>query len=287
MNARIRDIVANLLVLTPAGKYGLLPINDETGVWMEKFTHVTEEMALRRAPFPSELSRDILQSDPLPDFTSDLAQKAASRLSSLSLKRGETLVKFGKRTYMERLYELGQLRLQPATFFAKSDHNGAIKDDELVRAMSTVLSRDEIMKLVRNPQDVPPNAPEQRVDLEVRSPTDYWLYCVSKSIEPQLFVDFQANSCVIIRDSKGFIERLRSVTQNSLPQAKMYWGPAIYLDPLLPASANVFVPSLKHFKYSYQQEHRFCWLPATPVEKLDHIDVALGSLSGIGSLVTL
>lgn len=287
LDARIRDIVANLFVLTPDVKYGPRSLKGENGVWMEKFIHVIEEMALRHGPYPSGFSRAIFQTDPLPDFTTDLAKNAAKQLSHLGLKKGEILIKFGKRRHMEGLYEAGELRLQPATYFAQPDHNGAVRDDELVRAISVALSRDDIVKVVRNPQDVPPDAPEQRVDLQIMSPTDYWLYCVTKSVEARLFVDFQADSCVVIRDPNAFMELLRSATEKALPDARMCGGPALYLDPLLPASANMFVPSIKHFKYSYQEEHRFCWLPASPAWKLDSIDLTLGNLKDISLLITL
>jgi hypothetical protein len=41
------------------------------------------------------------------------------------LKRGDVLVKFGRREFMERLHESGALRVQPATYFSQTEHNGA------------------------------------------------------------------------------------------------------------------------------------------------------------------
>jgi len=64
-------------------------------------------------------------------------------------------------------------------------------------------------------------------------------------------------------------------------------GPANYVDPLLPRSADVFVPLCKHFRYSYQEEYRFCWLPSPPVQKLSYVDIRLGSLADIAELVVL
>jgi len=46
----IRDVFLNLLVLTHEAKIGLPPINDRSAVWMEKWTHVLEEMQLRHGP---------------------------------------------------------------------------------------------------------------------------------------------------------------------------------------------------------------------------------------------
>src|SRR5262245_57006161 len=103
-------------------------------------------------------------------------------LSRLGLKRGNVLIKFGKRKHMEALLAAGQLRIQPASYFSSTAHNGAVRDDELMRTFSVVLSRDDVLKLVVNPQDVPHDAADQRVNVQFSWPTDYWLYCVTRSI---------------------------------------------------------------------------------------------------------
>ena len=87
LNQRIRDILLNLLRLTPEAKIGLPAISDESAIWMEKWTHVLEEMQLRHGPYPSGFTRDILHKEPFPDFASTLAENAAKRLSTLRLTR--------------------------------------------------------------------------------------------------------------------------------------------------------------------------------------------------------
>jgi hypothetical protein len=123
---------------------------------------------------------------------------------------------------MADLYEKGRLRLQPASFFAQKDHNGAVRDDELSLDVMLVLSRDDVVKVVRIEKDVPADAPDQRFDVRFKSPTDYWLYCVTTSVEPRLFVDFQASACVIIRDHRKFVDLLRDAAMKSLPLTKMH-----------------------------------------------------------------
>lgn len=287
LNKRIRDVFLNLLRVNPDAKIGLPPINEESAVWIEKWTHVLEEMQLRHGPYPAGFTRDILHSEPFPNFASDLAEKAAKTLSSCGLRENEVFIKYGKRKYMEPLYEAGSLRIQPASFFSERDLNGAVKDDELMLPLSFVLSRDDVLKLVVNPQDVPHDAPEQRIDVHFRSPTDYWLYCVTRSVEPRLFVDFHADACVIIRDRNSFRQMLHGAALKALPGATMREGPAIYVDPLLPHTAEIFVPLAKHFGYSYQEEYRFYWVPPQPVKKLVHIDVEIGSLQQIAEIIVL
>jgi hypothetical protein len=287
LNRRIRDVVLNLLRVNPSAKIDFGLITNESAIWMEKFTHVLEEMQLRYGPYPAGFTRDIFHSEPFPNFASDLAGKAARRLSSIGLKRGDVFIKFGKREHMECLHESGALRIQPATYFAQTDHGGAVRDDELTLIVSVALSREDIVQLVKNPLDVPTDPPEQRVDVAFKSPTDYWLYCVTNSVEPRLFVDFNADSCVIIRDRARFSQMLREVNRQQLSDAAMQDGPAMYVDPLLPATAQIVVPFVKHFRCTYQDEHRFCWLPPTPIQEVTHVDVQIGSLKEFSDLIVL
>jgi hypothetical protein len=287
LNARIRDIFLNLLRVTHEGKISFPPIDAAVAVWLEKFTHMLEEMQLRFGPYPCGFTRDIFHSEPFPPFASDLAAKAGRAMSSKGLSGGDVLIKFGKRRHMEALYETGALRIQPASYFLKKDHNGAVRDDELSLSFSVALSRDDVVKLVVNKQDVPDDAPHQRVDVRFGWPSDYWLYCMTKSSEPRLFVDFDADACVIIRDPAVFKAMLRLGSEHRLERATVKDGDAIYLDPVLPTSVDVFLPLAKHFRYSYQNEFRFCWLPESPIRELSHIDIRIGSLRGIAELVIL
>lgn len=144
LNKRIRDIVLNLLVLTPQAKIGLPPMDGEAALWMEKWTHV----ALQHGPYPAGFERDILHSEPFPDFASELAKKAARRMSALNLEPGNMLIKLGKRMHMEGLHREGSLRIQPASYFLEGAHNGAVRDDELTIPLSFALTREDVVKLV-------------------------------------------------------------------------------------------------------------------------------------------
>ncbi len=258
---RIRDIFLNLLMLSPKGKIGLPPISPSMDVWMQKWTHVLEEMALRYGPYPAGMDRDILHSEPFPNLASELGQRAAVRLGSLGVQRSDVFVKLGKRQYMEMLHREGRLRVQPASFFSNTVHNSAIRDDELTMPISIALSRAQVVQLVRNPHDVPADAPEHRIDVEFAFRGDFWLYCVSNTVSPRHFVDFDAEACVIIRNRAAFRSRLVNAARAVLPEANMHEGDAVYIDPLLPKSSNIFIPVAKHFGYTYQDEYRFCWIP--------------------------
>src|ERR1022692_2159527 len=174
LDRRIRDIVLNLLTATIGGigfrATEIAPdeIANESTVWLEKAAHMLEEMELRHGPFPAGFTRDTLHKEPLPDFASELAAKAAQRLAAIDIGPDEVLIKYGKRQYMESLYDSGALRIQPATNFADTNHNEAIQDDELNLALAYAVSREELMTLVTNPQILPSDAADQRLDLTLR-----------------------------------------------------------------------------------------------------------------------
>lgn len=289
LNCRIRDVLLNLLVLTREAKIGLLPIDGDGPRWMELFTHLLEEMQIRHGPYPAGFTREAVQteSEPFPDFVGELGKKAAKAFGAKGLTPGEALIKYGKSKYMSELFERGAMRVQPASFYSRPEHNGAVRDDELTLPLSLVLTRDDIVKLVTNPHDVPAEAKEQRLDLSLKFRTDYWLYCLSESIEPRMFVDFAADSCVIIRDKPAFISRVMERVRAKIAAVEAASGRATYIDPLLPATGNINIPFAKHFRYTYQREFRLAWVPRDHVARLAHFDVEIGPLADIAEYVAL
>lgn len=287
LNQRVRDVLQNMLRLTPEAKIGLPPLEPEGMKAMEIWTHVLEEMALRHGPYPNGFTRDILHSEPFPDLVGELGTKAASVLASRGLRSDEVFIKFGKTEHMRSLVERGALRVQSASYYATPSHNGAIRDDELSLPLSLALSRNDIIKVVLNPQDVPEGPIEQRVDVTYKAGTDYWLFCVSSAVEPRLFVDFQADSCVIIKDKDRFQRLLTLQSATKFPNTGYRHGQAIYIDPLRPSTVNIDVPMSKHFRYEYQREYRFVWRPVKPIANLPYVDLELGSLESIAELVVL
>ena len=82
LNQRVRDLLLNMLRVTPEAKIGLPPLESEGVKAIEIWTHVLEEMVLRHRPYPNGFSRDILHSEPFPDLVGELGTKAAGILAS-------------------------------------------------------------------------------------------------------------------------------------------------------------------------------------------------------------
>ncbi len=296
LNYRFRDILLNMLRLQakPRPVVGFAPLENDGPIWLEKFTHVLEEFQIRYGPHPNGFRPEMISSaqEPFPNFASELAKKAAARMASLRLRPGEVLIKFGQRRHMEALLKRGALRLQPASYFFNRDHNVACRDNELCFDLSMALTRDDIVTLVQNPRDVPQVVRDQHVNVRVSCPTDFWIYCLTNSVEPRLFVDFNADSCVIIRNRDAFrhLVSASAACEPTLAATTMHNANVTYIDPLLPTkkfSVDMFIPLVKHFAYTYQDEFRFCWVPNASRKQVAPIDLQIGNLSEIADLVVL
>ncbi len=283
LNRRIRDIFLTMLTLTPEAKIGAPPITPEGIRWFELWTHVLEEMALRFGPYPAGLSEEILHSEPFPDFAGDLTAKVATKLQHL--QSSNVFIKFGSPDYMLGLYERGAIRIQPASYYRQPNFNGAIRDDELALDVSLHLNRDAIVKMVSNPEDIPASQQSERLDINFASMTDYWLYCVTTDVGPRLFIDFEAQACVVIKDLKRFTRMIQQAVASKVSQAQFRSGAVTYIDPVLPCVTSIDVPMSKHFRYTHQHEHRFIWLPREPAASLTYLDVELGSLKDCAELI--
>jgi hypothetical protein len=286
LNRRFRDLVRNLVIITSDGKIGLPPLSPGGADWAQLITHTLEEFRLTYGPYPAGFTGEVHREEKFPDFAGALAQKATSVLAARGLKSRDVFLRFGKPEHMTSLFEEGRLRVQPASEYSKPDHNGAVRDDELSLEVSLYVTRDTIRQVVKNPQDVAEDLEWRRLDFRFSRPSDFWLYCVSSSVESRLFVDFEASACVIIRDREEFRQRLLRAGAAAFPGARARDGNAVYIDPLQPRSARIDVPMSKHFKYAYQLEHRFIW-EAPNTAPLVPLDLELGSLKDIAELVLL
>lgn len=287
LNRRLRDIVTNLLLLTPGAKIGVLSITPENMRWMEIWTHALQEMVLRHGPFPNGFTRDILHAEPFPDFLNDVGKAAAKHVASRGASLMGSYIKFGKKEHMEALFRRGAIRVRPASYYVAPDHNGAVRDDELALSLSFAIPASVLKDIVANPHNVPDNADDQRLDLTLSAGSDYWLYCVAASMSPRLFVDFDATSCVVVKDRKRFEEMMRQASADVFAPAVLECKAVGYVDPVLPPKHRIDVAMSKHFRYSYQDEHRFVWRPRDTTCHVPYVDLELGSLEAFAELVEL
>lgn len=285
LNERGSDTFNVILTLTLDGKVAPLDMKEYGSEAMERWTHYLEESSLRGLPLEPGMTGMRLK-ETIPDFAGDLAKRAAAALLGATRCHKADLVKFGKAKYFRPLLEEGKLRIQGASSFSDPQHNRAVGDNELARSFKLAIRGEELLKLITR-HGLPREA-AQRNDLEINVEyfTDYWVTCFTTVLQPRLALDFGADAMLAVFDKREFRRRLRNAFRAVSDYHIMRDGPVQYFDPYLPRCDFRAIPLIKPFKYYYQHEYRFFWLPKTPAKRLEYVEVEMGDLSDIAELVT-
>lgn len=280
---RLKDVMNNLATLTQDGKIGLLPIGPEGIYWMTLFTHLLEEYESRRASPP------LLSDMPFPKPTAPRPARSALALKENKLpSTGQALVKLGKLAHMQALYEAGQIRIAPALSYSDPSLNYAMNDDEM-RFDRTMPGSEVTITFLDKQTGEPKNVkPIGDVTDTTTLETNFYVYCMTHRLSHRLFDDFEADACVIFREPKAFIEKLVGAMRETLP-GWIGWNQEVqYIDPYLHPNKSVDLVFSKHFRFWYQQEYRFSWIPEKcGREHLEPVILELGSLEQISELCCL
>ena len=192
---------------------------------------------------------------------------------------------------MREMYELGKIRISPASSYSDPSLNRAKQDNEL--SFDSFLPNSEVTATLLDKET---GSPIQRIELvgditkTLELTSDYYVYCMTHALTYRMFDDFSADACVIIHDTEKFGEQLHSAVLKHLPEW-LYWDePVKYIDPYLSRTDEVNLFSSKNFRYWYQQEYRFIWVPPpekTYSNKLEPFFIELGSLKDLAEFVSL
>ncbi|MCY3810770.1 MAG: hypothetical protein OXH15_03130 [Gammaproteobacteria bacterium] len=306
LNQRFQDLVTNMTILSGSGEV----VVTEEKVWHRLFRHVLAEMWMRDQPpvarnLDPTVEKAILYPDP------ELCSRAAQAVSRRP-GRPDVLVKYGKAFHMRRLFVRGQVYMNSASYFDRPElHNQAVYDKERTAVYKGVFEWRATRERIKREECGPAphldpakghmpmcNAPEASEDeyypMQTGVYSDYWMYCMSGSLVPRLFSDFDADSCVVV-DGQRFASRLAEAWARSAwsKTSVMEVGWVEYDDPLGAYTAlrsGTFKPDLyftKTFRYAYQNELRFVAKPEVGYDNLDPIELELGSLHDIGELIVL
>ena len=280
---RLKDIMNNLATLTPDGKTGGLPIGPDGIHWWTLFTHVHEEYVSRGGNPPP------LSDMPFPKPTAPDLPKSVMALKKIEMpKSGKTLIKLGKHSHMKDLFKLGRIRIAPARSYSDPSLNYAISDDEL--QFERVMPGSEVtITFLDKETGTPRNAnPIGDVISTTTSETNFYVYCMTHTLDYRLFDDFEADACVIVRDPTKFATRLMKAVREALPDWIEWSQEVQYIDPYLHTRTEIDLFFSKHFRFWYQQEYRFAWIPETAGrDSLEPIFVELGPLDEIAEFVRL
>ena len=312
LHQRWQDIYVNTQVLTPSGDLTLT----RDASWYRLSQHVLDELFARGQPMSATNMHPSVDSA-TPFIDERLCKKAAEVVAAQG-SHDQVFVKYGQFDHMKDLYERGIVWISSADDLNQQTHNQAVRDDErsfvvkggihpIDSTGGVATSRsfftkqnapEDFSRLVRQGDiqfvrmfDAPELELDQGMELRVRMGTDYWTYCLSELLDPRMFSDFEANACLIIK-MKPFFERLVRMMRFVKPGAQFGFGRVTYDDPLgaytttRPAYVSPErVPMTKLFRYAYQREIRFVWLPTAPKEKLGSFELPIGPLCDFAELL--
>lgn len=305
LNKRFHDLMANMLFISDSGKIGIS--SSWSGIeWARYQQHLDAEAAARGLPFPY-----FLDSRYSPDWDKDgFTRSVKSRHSARAFKavkawdeacgnRQFSVVKYGKRGDMERFLHYGEILVRPSTTFDDETFNRAQRDDE--NSVRVFGARTVDGSAV--PASQLPSGWGDRYSMNEFSAAmdrDYMLYCMSSTLSPTLFSQFgeDYDACVLIYDMGEFVTRINQGTKKRFPREGFVHGhcQTTYIDPLgeIPITPKppktprkIPIPFLKHFRYAYQKEYRFVWLPKEPQKGLEKECVRIGSLEDIAEIIRI
>lgn len=257
--ARAGHLITNALVHSGDGRIAMKPVDldgDSSGI--QRFTHVLEEMDLRGI---DHRDTRVIEAMKAPQPKSAKVMRAFETLVGRKWPEN-ILVKFGKRRYMAELLMDGRGRISPAKSYNDESLGYARADDEsCVSAFIDPADSHRFMAVKHESSrsvglDI--NVPYLgSVPIQVQANTDFYVYCMAESADARLFDDFvDADACVVITRPDDFKARIQNAISTQLPGWKFIAGPVIYFDPFF-CRVHQMVPHFwKHFRFSYQKEHR-------------------------------
>lgn len=263
LQERFVDVFINLWTLAPSGKIApRFRGSDEAWTW--KFQHLMMETGR------GYLHQDvILRARELIHATYPKRPLGADTALLPRINDSGFLFKFGQRKHLVALRERGEILLSGRKSYRRAV-DAARKDQEGVLVLHT----------------------PEGARMTIRNEIDAYVYCTSRRFEPRLFYDFpDVDACAVITDPVKFAGLLRSARKRCIVEAAWNDAPVTYVDPVLydPTHAGDLIGA-KHFRYSYQQEHRFTMIPTSegngkPEFELPQLEINLGDLRSMVYLV--
>lgn len=287
LQQRAKDVFNNMLLLNEESKISLPKISRETEKWMILWTHVLEEFVIRFGPYPAGFKNGFMKNVRIPDPRSVLAPKAANAVKTTSLPSGEYLFKYSKSIYLKQAINEKKIRISPASSYDDPSLNLAIRDKELELSINPSPSELKMKAYDGKTGEYKGDISPSNFVHTTRSKTNYYVYCLSLSFSPRLFLDFDADACLIIRKPSEFQEKILSAFEAKVQNWSGVGQKVCYIDPLNCPIGDIDVFSSKDFRYAYQREYRFIWLPSTPVQGLDHVFIEMPDIEKYCYLVDI
>ncbi len=270
LRERYRDIVRNMSSYTGPERDSI-PIHSyqSSWYWFRKEHQNRLEFALRGI-------------DP-PAFDRVPMNSYKGGLESQKVPNGTKVIfRYSKSKYMREMVVQGKIRFSPAESYEDKQHNQARRDDELHKHAYIPGEHATIT-----------DQSGRRINVlgDIRrtvTGTRYHLVCLSCVWDPELFVDFEADTCVVISDPQEFAKRIEAAGKAIFPGWYFLDCPVQYYDPFEQGGNEVFDSAMsKDFRFAYQNEYRILWAQMNAAPVIGHKYIEIGPALDIMAMYTV
>lgn len=282
---RFRNIFMNAMELNPQGQISPI-LMSETDEYMQVFTHMLEEYGSRGGQPPDSVIACARL--PLVKYFEHGTPVGIKLFEGYKAPKNPIIVKYGKRQFLEPMFQKGDLRLANAALYNDSQFLNAVRDDETSRTFFIPTYKERLAG------ETYCEFQGQRIeydDDDIMLPLvfdDYYLFSLCEHIHHRMPTDFEADAAIVIRDPIRFKQRLISTFLTHFPDWEPLEGKVRYYDPYRDHT-NFKVPEMaKHFGYAYQKEVRVAFRPRRKLTKpLEPLHLSIGSLSEYADLLCI
>jgi hypothetical protein len=196
----------------------------------------------------------------------------------------EGFVRYGKAEHVVGMFEHGTFRLAPASGYDDPTLNRARQSNELLIEAEVDTKRERFARGGTSPTD--PDIPfvPLSATMTKKATSDFYVLCCSRQISARLFFDFDADSCIFIRNEHEFMRRFTAAVAEQLPGWVAANDDVRYYEPFSPQAKLATIPFYKPWRFEYQHEHRIVVAPPTPIDRIQPVIISLGSLADIAAL---
>jgi hypothetical protein len=280
LEQRAKDIFSNLIILSPEGNCSLRKVNNDGLYWMIIWTELLEEFVIRYGNHPSGFESGFMKDSKI--IKTVIYNEAKIAIDKIGGIKDNCIYKYSKKQYNLESLKNGRFRIAPASFYNDASLNYAIKDNELIFDIFNP-PKDITVTLLKNNQTINLLGNVKRT---YELSTNYYVQCLSTAYTYREFNDFEADSCLIIYDIQRFVEKIRKELLKKFKNFEFYFDNIEYIDPLKHKREPSVLFS-KHFRYSYQNECRFVFLPEEPILDLKEFFIEIGSMEEYAEIITI
>lgn len=243
--------------------------------WIERYIEIRAEFVERALELP-----------PLPPETGEWGEPSPL-IKPKHANAADFIVRYGEMPHLREMFEIGKVRIAPASSYNDGGLDNARRDNELKKSRYSDGAKVSIT-LPDGSTGKPIGAVEY-----AKTASDYYALCTSLEHDPRLRRDFPnkdgkwADACLIVGDLTAFAARLAGTVAHSLPGWQFSHLPIKYYDALQRDQDQVFSAQFsKELRFAYQREYRFIWTkpPNVPLEPCFFVEI--GALNDIATLVT-